>query len=178
MKHTVVGIFENSKVAGAAVSELHELGYAKDISVIAKDVNEEGLQSHQIKSDKAAEAARGAAKGSVIGGTIGAIAGLLAGAAIFTIPGAGIAVLGPAVAAFAGAGLGGGAGTLLGALIDMGIPEDRAKDYEKYVQEGEVLIAVSVDPKHVDEVETILTRHQDRETKENADYSSYAVYSY
>lgn len=160
MKHTVVGVFEDSKLAGQAVSELKEMGYTKEISVAAQDVNKEGLETTDVKRDLGKEASKGAGTGAVIGGTLGAIAGVLTGAAAFTVPGVGIAILGPLATALAGAGVGGAAGTVVGALVDMGIPEHTAKEYEQYVQAGQVLITATVKPEDLEKVEEVITRYQ------------------
>lgn len=159
MKHTLVAIFDDSKHAGMAVGELKEMGYTKDISVVAKDVNEEGLETTDVKTDLGHEAAQGAGTGAVIGGTIGAIAGVLAGAASLAVPVLGIAVVGPVVAGFTGAGVGGAAGTLVGALANMGIPDHKAKEYEEYVKSGQVLVTVTAKPEDAEKVDTVLRKH-------------------
>lgn len=176
-KHTLVGIFDDSKHAGEAISELKEMGYSKDISVVAKHVNKDDIDTHDVKRDLGHEAAKGAGTGAVVGGTLGAIAGLLAGAASVTVPGLGIAVAGPLVAALTGAGAGGAAGTLLGALIDMGIPENRAKEYQQYVDNGQTLVTVTVHPKDADKAEDILTRHLDmQDTGNESQYVAHYQY--
>lgn len=58
------------------------------------------------------------------------------------IPGLGLIVAGPIVAGLAGAGAGGIAGGLIGALVGAGIPEDRAKLYEKGVKDGRIVMGV------------------------------------
>lgn len=166
MKHSVVAIYNDSKHAGEAVGELKDMGYTKDISVVAKDVNAEGLETTDVKRDLGHEASRGASTGAVVGGVLGAIAGLLTGAATITVPPLGIAVIGPVVAAFTGAGVGGATGTLVGALIDMGVPDERAKEYEKYISEGQVLVAISAHPQDVGKIEDVLRKHQNMENAE------------
>lgn len=176
MKHTVVGVFEDSKLAGQAVSELKEMGYTKEISVAAQDVNKEGLETTDVKRDLGKEASKGAGTGAVIGGTLGAIAGVLTGAAAFTVPGVGIAILGPLATALAGAGVGGAAGTVVGALVDMGIPEHTAKEYEQYVQAGQVLITATVKPEDLEKVEEVITRYQHMQQSNQHMEDVYAIY--
>jgi len=178
MKHTVIGIFHDSNRAGEAVSELKDMGYTKDISVISRDVNAEGDRVDQVKQDLPAEAGKGASVGSLVGGVTGAVVGLLAGAAVFTIPGAGIAIAGPLAATLIGAGIGGGSGALIGALADMGIPNERARKYAHLVESGEILVAVTVDPAYVEPVEEVMTFHQDVQTRQNPEYGEYSVYNY
>lgn len=178
MKHTVVGIFQDSNRAGKAVGELKEMGYTKDISILAQDVNKEGSRSHQIKQDLSDEAAEGAGAGAVVGGVSGALIGLLSGAAAFTVPGAGIAIVGPLATTLIGAGAGGGAGALVGALVDMGIPNERAEAYKHLIDSGEVLVTATVDPSDVEKVEDTMTFHQDIQTRQHQDYGDFAVYHY
>jgi hypothetical protein len=45
----------------------------------------------------------------------------------------------------AGAGVGGAMGTIVGALIGMGIPEYEAKRYEGRIKEGGILLSVHCD---------------------------------
>ena len=174
MKHTLVAIYEDSKHAGMAVGELKNMGYTKDISVVAKDVNAEGLETTDVKTDLGHEAAQGAGAGAVIGGTLGAIAGVLAGAASLAVPVLGIAVVGPIVAGFTGAGVGGAAGSLVGALANMGIPDQKAKEYEQYISSGQVLVAVTTKPEDASKVDEVLRRHvemQDPAPSEDRVYS-------
>jgi uncharacterized membrane protein len=178
MKQTVIGVFQDSKRAGEAISELKEMGYTKDISVLAKDVRHEGARTHQIKEDLPHEAAEGAATGSVLGGISGAVVGLLSGAATAAIGGVGIAVVGPLATTLIGAGAGGGTGALIGALVDMGIPEKRAKEYQHLVETGQVLVTVTVGASDVEKVEETITFHQDLEAVQNSTYTDYAVDHY
>ncbi len=178
MKHAVIGIFRDSKRAGNAISELKTLGYTKDISVLARDVNKEGVRSHQIKEDLPDDASEGAGAGSVIGGGIGALVGLLSGAATFAIPGLGIAVVGPIATGLMGAGAGGGAGALIGALVDMGVPKERALEYQDALESGEVLVLATIDAQDIKKVEDIIATHQDRTLREPEEYGDYAVYHY
>ncbi|HEY4433582.1 MAG TPA: hypothetical protein VGM99_04185, partial [Candidatus Cybelea sp.] len=51
-------------------------------------------------------------------------------------------VVGPLAAALAGLGAGAAGGGIVGGLIGVGIGEKRAKDYEKGLREGGILVAV------------------------------------
>jgi len=51
-------------------------------------------------------------------------------------------IAGPLAAALAGAGAGGLAGGLIGSLVGAGIPEERARVYEKGVKEGGIVMGV------------------------------------
>ena len=85
----------------------------------------------EAHTDHETKALKGAGTGAAIGGTAGAVlAAITAVGTSLVIPGLGLVIAGPLVAAFAGAGAGGTAGGLIGALVGHGIPEDRAKKYQ------------------------------------------------
>lgn len=52
-------------------------------------------------------------------------------------------VAGPIAAGLAGLGAGSLTGGLIDALVGAGIPEDRAKDYERGINEGGILMGVN-----------------------------------
>ena len=84
---------------------------------------------------------------------LGGIAGLLVGAGTIVLPGFGaIAADGPIVGLLTGAATGG----IVGALIDLGIPEKNAKEYEKVVNEGKILFSFPIDEENEEEVQIIL----------------------
>jgi hypothetical protein len=92
--------------------------------------------------------------GSAIGGTLGAIVGAIA--AIGTsvaLPGLGLIVAGPIVAALTGAGAGGLTGGLIGGLVGAGIPKEKAEVYEKSIKEGGIVVGVT--PKSYEDRTTI-----------------------
>jgi hypothetical protein len=89
---------------------------------------------------------------------------LLAAATSIAIPGIGLLVAGPIAGAIAGAGAGGAAGTLIGALIGAGIPEERAKVYERGIREGGIVLGTRArDEAHAAELERDLTTHGGRD---------------
>ncbi len=81
----------------------------------------------------------GGAIGAAVGGTLAALAAV--GTSLI-IPGLGLIVAGPLAAGLAGAGAGGVAGGLVGALVGWGIPEDKARIYEKGIKDGGIVLAV------------------------------------
>jgi hypothetical protein len=96
-----------------------------------------------------------------VGAALGA---LLAAATSIAIPGIGLLVAGPIAGAIAGAGAGGAAGTLLGALIGAGIPEERAKVYDRGVREGGIVLGTRArDDAHAAELERDFTTHGGRD---------------
>ena len=156
MSHLMTAIFSDSKKAGEAIGELKTKGYTNDISVIAKDTKDKELASHQVKQD----VSDGAAAGAATGAAMGTVAGLLVGAASFVVPGVGLVVLGPLATILSGAAAGAVAGGITGTLVDWGIPDAKAKDYEHRIKNGEVLVAVSSDPSKESEIRHIFSAHQ------------------
>jgi len=141
----VIGVFENSSQAHAAVERMINAGIDRDqISVVTRDSDHD-----KIRNDSA-ELTSGAGKGAGIGAALGGVGGLIAGIAGLAIPGIGpILAAGPIAAALGGAlggaGLGAAAGGIIGALTDMGVPEDEARHYEDQVRQGKSLVTVRAD---------------------------------
>lgn len=158
MAHVVAGLFTNSKRAGEAIAELKQQGFTKDISVIAKDWDDTEVKTHQVKQDPSDGAVGGAATGAVIGG----LAGLIAGVSTLALPGIGtVFIAGPLAGMLTVTGVAGGAvaGGLVGALVDAGIPDERARFYEDSIERGDVLVAVNVNHESEDIARSILEKH-------------------
>lgn len=149
MATLVAGLFEDSKAAGEAVSNLKEKGYTDDISVLAKDVGGD-VSTHQIKEDVTKSTGTGAA----VGAGAGALAGLIAGAVTVAIPGAMLLVGGPLAVIWgvSGAAVGALGGGILGALTKAGFSDEKAKLFEQSIMNGQVLVAVSGDDDKVDSI--------------------------
>ena len=137
-------MYYDREPASRAVERLHELGYGRDdISVMMDDKTREKAFSAVVN----AKGSEGIAAGATIGGVLGAIvAGLTASGSVVAIAGTGglatPLVVGPLAAALAGLGAGAASGGIVGGLIGVGIGEKRAKDYEKGLREGGILVAV------------------------------------
>lgn len=140
MTNKIVGVFDTEQEATRAIEGLQRQGITNDeISVITRDRDE--LKS--ISEDTGTMAPEGVATGAATGGVVGGITGMLAGIGALAIPGIGpILAAGPIVATLTGAAIGAGAGGLVGGLIGLGIPEDEAKEYEGYVDNGKILVLV------------------------------------
>jgi hypothetical protein len=80
--------------------------------------------------------------GAVAGGGLGALLAGLAAAGI-AVPGLPIIAMGTLAAALTGAATGGGIGALIGGLIGYGIPEDRARLYDRGVRDGGIVMGVN-----------------------------------
>lgn len=143
----VTGVFRDKEDAEKAYNMLLSRGYSRDeISVLmskdTRNTHYTGVDD-QTRSDLGDKAMEGAGVGSAIGGTAGAIIGAIA--AIGTsvaLPGFGLVVAGPLVAALTGAGAGGLTGGIIGALVGSGIPEDRAEVYKNSIEEGGIVVGV------------------------------------
>jgi hypothetical protein len=111
------------------------------ISLVARDSDNDKTR------DDTTEHTSGAVKGAGVGATLGGVGGLIAGIAGLAIPGIGpILAAGPIAAALGGAlggaTLGAAAGGIIGALTDMGVPEEDARHYEDQVRQGKALVTV------------------------------------
>jgi outer membrane lipoprotein SlyB len=142
----VTGLFNDRESAERAYQSVESRGYNRDdVNLMMSDKTRdthfgEGTPNTELGS----KALEGAGTGSAIGGTIGAIIGGIA--AIGTnvlLPGLGLVVAGPIVAALTGAGAGGLTGGLIGALIGSGIPEEHAAEYESGVKNGGIFMGVN-----------------------------------
>jgi len=151
MSKTVVGLFDNQDHAETAARQVKDQGLrTDDISIVVKhgnaDEGEHGATMGRDVNDNISD-------GVVSGGVLGGIAGLLIGAGSMVIPGLGIiAAAGPITGLLSGAVTGG----IVGGLIDLGIPENRSKEYEGELKRGKVLFSMKTDEDKVDRVTSIL----------------------
>src|SRR5687768_1005358 len=142
----LTGMFRDRDSAERAYMAANKKGYKRDeINLLMSD---ETRKLHFTDTHKETElgnkALEGAGAGSAIGGTVGAIVGAIAAiGTTIAIPGLGLLVAGPLAAGLAGAGAGGITGGIIGALVGAGIPEERAKIYEKGIKEGGIVMGVT-----------------------------------
>ncbi|TAL65472.1 MAG: hypothetical protein EPN84_01505 [Legionella sp.] len=144
-KHYSSELFTDKASAEAAYRQALQSGYTdKDINVIMSEGSKkkyfDSVLVEKVPGNDALE-------GAGVGGTLGAAVGgsLAAIAAIGTnivFPGVGLVVAGPLAAGLAGAGAGAISGGLMGALVGWGIPEDKAKIYEKGIKDGGIVLAI------------------------------------
>ena len=170
----VTGLYDSPEHAGRAYHDLTSRhGYsADDVSVVMSDdtrarhfgdaaPGQEFAGAHEGGSKAAEGAGIGGAAGIGVGAALGA---LLAAATSIAIPGLGLIVAGPIAGAIAGAGAGGAAGTLMGALIGAGIPEDRAKVYDRGIRDGGIVLGTRArDDAHAAELERDFSTHGGRD---------------
>ena len=151
----VTGVFNNTKDAENAYNALINRGYSSnDISVLMSNATQESFRTSDHESDLGNKAMEKAGIGSAIGGTAGAILGAIAAiGTVVALPGLGLVVAGPLLAALTGAGAGGLTGGIIGALVGSGIPKERAEYYESSIKEGGIVIGVT--PRTQEEREVI-----------------------
>jgi len=158
MARTVVAIFSDFRSAEESARQIKERGLrTDDISIVAKDDNSRGSYAYDGSGTGAAMEKRSAndniSDGVVTGGILGGVAGILLGAGSLMIPGLGIvAAAGPIAGLISGAVTGG----IVGGLIDLGIPEEKSKQYESDIKAGKVLFSMRTDEDKVEQVGSIL----------------------
>jgi hypothetical protein len=132
----VVGVYESTKDAEAAVHTLLEQGVpAGQVSIVGQDLHSE---THVHGFVTTADMAKTGAKG---GAWVGGLFGVLTGAALLFVPGVGaLIVLGPlaagAIAAAEGAAAGGGMGAVLGHFI----AKKHVPKYSEHLEAGNYLV--------------------------------------
>jgi uncharacterized membrane protein len=155
MGKTVVGLFQNERVAEEAVHDLRSAGFEREISILARDKKKSGTGDRGMK-ETSFETSDSVGDGATTGGILGGLAGLAAGAGALAIPGIGpIVAAGPISGIIAGAATGGVAGS----LVDWGIPEGEGKQIESEIKQGKLMVAVSSSQEKVSEAEKILRDH-------------------
>lgn len=154
MSKTVVAIFDNRDYAEKAARQIKERGLrTEDISIVTKNGDEtEGVMGATMQTG-----GKGVndniSDGVVTGGVLGGLAGLLIGAGSMVIPGLGIiAAAGPITGVLSGAVTGG----IVGGLVDLGIPENKGKQYETDIKAGKILFSMKTDEDKIDSVASIL----------------------
>ena len=145
-KRVVSGLFNDRESTERAYSSMQSRGYSTDDVnlMMSYETRDRHFGDGTADTELGSKALEGAGAGSAIGGTLGAIIGGIAaiGTSI-VLPGVGLIVAGPIVAALAGAGAGGLTGGLIGALVGSGIPEEHAAEYESGIKNGGVYMGVN-----------------------------------
>jgi hypothetical protein len=159
-KRILSGIFYSREDAENAYRSLKERGYTEDeINVMMTDSTRTNWYGDDtdVEIEEGSKALEGTGVGSAVGGTLGAIIGGIAaiGSNVF-IPGAGLVIAGPIVAAFAGAGAGGLTGGLVGGLVGAGMTEKQATLYEEGLKKDSAVFAV--EPRNEEDVDHIKDR--------------------
>lgn len=170
MNKMLFAAFQNRDDAHRAVEELSNHGFTTDeLSVITKEYRDMPAAS------AAGATASGLVGGATTGGMIGGIAGLLAGAGIFPVL-AGLLIGGPIAAALgltgiaaatvSGAVTGAAVGGLVGALMGLGFSRSEAEYYTETIEQGGLLLAISVDEANQTEALHVLKANHAQQIKE------------
>lgn len=156
----LTAVFQNRSDAIAAFQWLQQRGYqADEINVLMTDrtrneLRDEGQADRIAPGNMASEGmAAGGALGTAAGAALATLAVIASIGTWIALPGLGILVAGPVLAALAGGGAGAIAGGALGGLIGLGISESNAKAYEEALRNGGVAIGVA--PHSADDAEKI-----------------------
>jgi hypothetical protein len=141
----MTGMFRDRDSAERAYGTLTSRGYGRnDVSLLMSEETRRRQfgDADAARTEFGTKAAQGAGAGAVAGGGLGALLAGLAAAGI-AVPGLPIIAMGTLAAALTGAGTGGAIGALIGGLIGHGIPEDRARLYDRGIGEGGIVLGVS-----------------------------------
>jgi len=136
----VVGVFQDRAQAERAVDDLKRAGFNDEqIGFVARD------GSGDAGATETTNTGEGTPGGGAVGGAVGGgiLGGILGAAAALLIPGIGPIVAGGILAAaLGGAAIGAVAGGLIGALTDMGVPEEEAQYYDQEFRSGRTIVTV------------------------------------
>jgi len=176
-----VGVFTERNLAEHAIERLHQAGFTNDqIGFVSREGDTEerapiipvepaigaaptagapiGVAPVYTSPDedvtptaenKTEVTTTGVVSGGVVGGILGAAAALL-------IPGFGPAIAGGILTAvLGGAAIGAVAGGLIGALTNMGVPEEEARFYQDELQAGRTLVTVQAGNRYDEALEIL-----------------------
>ncbi len=145
-KKMVTAVFRDRMKAEEAFDYLHGLGYnSNDINVLMSDKTRlayypQGMGDQHPAGNKATEGMGiGGAIGTAVGATLAAVAAI---GTTLALPGIGLLVAGPIVAALAGGGAGAVTGGLIGGLVGAGMTEQNAQAYDEALRGGGVAMGV------------------------------------
>ncbi|MBW4460989.1 MAG: hypothetical protein KME47_12245 [Nodosilinea sp. WJT8-NPBG4] len=162
-----VGLFPTRQEAEQALHQLRDSGFQMDrVSVVAKSgeglsdlTPDRDLDPDKPKSEQSQDGAgAGATAGALTGGAIGLIGslGVLAVPGVGLVAGAGILLANTLLAS----GIGAASGSLLGALVGWGIPEDRANYYNDHVYNNDdYLVLLEGSESDIQSAESVLSQH-------------------
>lgn len=154
---TVIGIFRDITTAEHAVKALRNKGFTdNEISIVAKDEQTRENAQGDMETGGEFGGTDSIADGTTWGGALGGVAGLLAGVGALAIPGIGpIVAAGPLAGVLSGAVTGG----VAGGLIDLGIPEERGRQYEQELKQGGILAVIETSDSKVNDASSILRQN-------------------
>jgi hypothetical protein len=145
----VTAVFRTQVDAERAFEALQTLSYSEsEIDVLMSDKTRADWYSRVRKGAKheaGSEAVEGMGVGGAVGTAVGAALGAVAAiGTTIALPGLGLIVAGPIVAALAGGGAGAVTGGVVGGLIGLGISKENAAAYQEVLRQG--VAALGVEP--------------------------------
>lgn len=144
MDKKIVGVFQTEAAVIQAIERLKSNGYTdSEISVLARQKDKLDRIADLTDTTVDEGVVDGAVGGAVTGGVVGGLGALLVELGVLAIPGVGpFLAAGPIAVSLAGIVAGGAVGGVVGALVDLGINEVDAKEYETYLNRGDILVLV------------------------------------
>lgn len=166
---TTIGLFNNYQDAQEAIRSLEDAGVdAEQISFIARKSTMDD-DNAEFETDTTDDVSEGAGTGAVVGSVVG----LIAGASAITIPGIGPVLTAGALATALGSTVvGAGLGGVVGALVDLGIPDDEAKEYADSIQNGQILVSVTGNDREIKKAQKVFASENAVEMQTDPVYSS------
>lgn len=143
----VVGVYDSGEKAEAAVRSLHDAGFTSEhISLVKRHIDPHGKTAEELETgdDSVREAA--------VGGALGGLAGMAGAATLLSITGIGLILLTGPIVTLTGAIV----GAFLGAMRGWGVHENNIREYERLVEQGNVLLVVAGNPLEIEKVERLL----------------------
>lgn len=145
-KNRLTAIFDTYRDASTAAERVRRIGFDTNKISIIGNHDENQYYGTNTVNDNISD---GATTGTLIGGA----AGLVLGLGTIAVPGLGvIAAAGPIAGLLSGAVTGG----IAGSLIDLGIPESKAKNMEQSIHQGKYLWSMELDSNDIETVRNIL----------------------
>lgn len=166
-----IGVFPNRQTTEVALTALREARFPmQQVSIFAKDNADrpDVLNRVDTRDAVAKQAETGSKKGAVAGTALGGLGGLLVGISTIAVPGAGPFIaagsLGTLLATtLAGSGIGAISGEIVGAFVELGVPNKQATVYGDRLSQGEDVIMVEGNREQLDRAEAILRTHNIQE---------------
>ena len=163
MSVTVIAVFMSYVDAERAAYSIRDNGLrTSDISIIVRDAKEyESQLNHDASTHVCVNEvysltpnrSNRISDGVITGGILGGFAGIVAGAVSMFVPGLGtIAAFGPITGLVSGLVTGG----VVGGLMDLGIPQNKGKQYENLIAQGNALLSMKADEERVNHIIDII----------------------
>jgi hypothetical protein len=155
----LIGLFLNNSQADKAFDILKSKGYTnEEINIVMSENTRTNYYPTKTEvTESVSSSMEGAKTGTAIGSTLGATIGSIIGVAVaissnIIIPGIGLLIAGPILVGIAGASTGVVTGGIIGALLGVEADETKTQQYEKHLQEGQIIIGVHSKPQDIESI--------------------------